>query len=870
MRRFLACCLLAALVATATSVCADPRAPRPMLDYRTQTPWLPETPGVTSGALGGFLNPATASTTFKGRPELAYWFSVGDDWRGKPDDAHAAFDNWGLATSGWFAAGVNSHTFLRPGGGLGRVYDWQLGLSGGDRTSRLGLAYRWATGANEEIGREDALVLGWLLRPGRGVSLGLSHTNSVESNHHQTVFDLGLRPLGSDRLTVFGDFTLDDGENLGGGYWGAGLTIQPVTGVMLGGRVYDDPYTDQLTVGVNLGFALGDDATHLVGAFDDDHDAAYVVGRTNPPYRNLVDTVTPPWERRTVRYAPLNLENRYLTYQKYQYFDDRRVAWLDLAAYLDAVERDPAIDGLVIDLRDFTARPSLTWELRQRLQRLRDQGKEVVAITNRVDLMMYYLASVADHLVMDPEAELVMQGFAAGRSYFADMLAKLGIGFQELRYFKYKSAAEVGSRMDMSEGQREQIQRVVDVIYEEVRADIGRSRNLTPAAFDAIVDDEIALNPRVARDRGLIDQVGRRRDVIDWLRRERGAVLAGPSPRYAPHAYPEASWGEPPHIAVVYAVGGCAMDSGIRGRATGRYLEDLARDPSVKAVVLRADSPGGDPLPSDLVAAGLSRCREAGKPVIVSQGDVAASGGYWISMNGEEILTTPLTITGSIGVIGAWIYDDGAAAKLGIAYDGVRRGDHADLLRQVTVPELGIGLPHRALDAGELELARTYILEAYDDFVAAVARGRDLPEDRVRELAQGRVWMGGDAIDRGLCDRFGGLTAALDLARERAGLAPDAEVAYTEYPPRRLFNLEGLFGSSPLGRLPFHRLGLDRLAAAAPDWQTFAGPPVGHAAAPLATVDYARWYLETVGRERGRPVVALPPEDLPAGWLAPE
>lgn len=862
MRHVIVGALVAVLIGAAVAALA--RNPRPMLDYRTQTPWLPETPGVSSGALGGFLNPAASSTTPGGRSELAYWFSWTDEWVARPGDGGDVFDNWGLATSGWLNLGVNSHAFQRPTGGRGRVYDWQLGLSGGDRRSRLGLAYRWAAGDNEALGREDALVLGLLSRPGRAMSLGISHTNSVASNHHQTVFDLGLRPLGTDHLTFFGDFTLDDGENLAGGYWGAGLTMQPTAGVMLGGRVYDDPYSDELTVVFNLGFALDDDATHVLGAVNEDRSAIYVTGRTNPPQLNLIDEVTAPWERRAVRYAPLNLENRYLTYQKYRWFDGRRVAWLDLAAYLDAVEADDGIDGLVIDVRDFVGRPSLIWELRQRLQRLRDQGKEVVAIANRLDLPRYYLASVADRIVMDPEGDLVLQGVAAGRTYFADMLDKLGVGFQELRYFKYKSAAEVGSRMTMSEGQREQSQRLVDVIYDEFRDEIGRSRDLSAQAFDELVNDMVGIPPAEALDRGLIDQVGRRRDVIDWLREERGAQLAAPNPRHAPHAYPETRWGEPPRIAVVFAVGGCDMDSGIRGRATSRYLERLARDPGVKAVVLRADSPGGDPLPSDLVAGGLQRCRDAGKPVIVSQGDVAASGGYWISMNGDEILTTPLTVTGSIGVIAAWIHDDGAGDKLGLAYDGVKRGEHADLLRSWRVPNLGLGLPHRALDEKELALVKDYILEAYDGFVSKVADSRDLAEEHVREVAQGRVWMGPDAIEHQLCDRLGGLTAALDLARERAGLGPDDEVVYIEYPPRRGFDLSGLLPSSPLGLLG--------LAAERPErqqpWQSFA--EVDQVVEPLAGLDYARWYLEAVGREMGRPVVVLPPEDLPVGWSLPE
>jgi protease-4 len=140
----------------------------------------------------------------------------------------------------------------------------------------------------------------------------------------------------------------------------------------------------------------------------------------------------------------------------------------------------------------------------------------------------------------------------------------------------------------------------------------------------------------------------------------------GPHAGLAPGGWPEAQWGERPRIAVVYAVGGAAMDSGIEGRATSYWLRGALRDDRIEAVVLRADSPGGDPLPADLIDAAVADLVEAGKPVIVSQGDVAASAGYSLGMHGEEILTTPLTVTGSIGVIAAWVHDAGAGEKLGL------------------------------------------------------------------------------------------------------------------------------------------------------------------------------------------------------------
>lgn len=853
-------------VAALATVFAIGAAAQPLLDYQTESPWLPQTPGVTSGAVGGFFNPAAWTTLDARRPEFALWTV-------QEHDRDRAFENWGFATSGWLGLAMNSRVF---DGGEHRVTDWQVGLSGGDRRTRFGMAYRWSSDDAELVGREQALAAGLLWRGGRALSLGSTYQFSLESDRAQATFDLGLRPFGDDRLTLFADFTLDDDQSLGDGVWGAGLVTQPWPGIHLGARVRDDRWTDGTILSLNVGVSLEDLGLHVMPQFDHEGQdlarTAYLL-RFNTPHRNLIDEVGPGlFPDPTPRYAPLNLENRYLTYQKFQYLDQRRVAWLDLARYLDHVEADPGVEGVLIDLRDFVARPSLAWELRQRLERLQAQGREVVALVNRVDMIRYYLASVADRIIMDPEGDLVLQGFASGRTYFADMLDKLGLGYQELRYFKYKSAAETGSRMTMSAGQREQSQRVVDVIYEEVRRLVVRDRGLGEAEFDALVDGAVGLTPSVALEKGLIDAVGRRHDATQWLRTERrGAVVALPHPRYRRGAYPEGHWGEPPRIAVVYAVGGCAMDSGIKGRATSRYLEQLATDPSVAAVVLRADSPGGDPLPSDLVAAGLARCREAGKPVIVSQGDVAASGGYWISMEGDEILTTPLTLTGSIGVIAAWVHDESGGEKLGLNYDGVKRGAHADLLRQIRVPGLGIAVPHRALDAQELDLVRDYIIEAYDGFVRRVATARDLDEDAVREIAQGRVWMGGDAIDHHLVDGFGGLTEAIARARAASGLADDREVTITEYPPRPLIDLRGLLG----GGLPAWPFGLPvadwaGLEADEPAWMTFDAPGLETAEPPFEYLDYARQYLQTVAADLGRPQAVLLPEELPRAWSLPE
>jgi protease IV len=835
---------------------ATPSSRVSFLDYHTMTEWLPGTPGTAAGAVGGFINPAVWSTLSGSLQESALWWN---DRSARRD----ALDNWGFALTGPLGFGANSQVF-ELGAETYRVTDWQLGLSGGDRRRRFGLAYRWPTGDDQRLGWQKTLVAGWLLRPSPYLSLGAVGIKSVESPSRQGLLDLGLRPFGTDRLVLHGDFSLSHRDKLEDGRWGAGLTWQPVRGIHLGLTARDVDGADDLRwiarVGIT-GERLGLDWLGGKTGSDDLDRSSFLV-RINPSAERLTRVPGLPHVSQTY-YAPVNLENRYLTYQKYRYFDTTRVAWLDLMRYLDAAAADPYCAGLVLNLSDFRGRASLVWELRRKLEAMQADGKEIVALVNRLDMLGYYLASVADHLIMETEGSLLLPGIASGRTYFQGMVEKLGLGYQELRYFTYKSAAEGGSRMDMSEAEREQRDRLVEVIYGEIRRGVCVARGLTAQQFDDLVDEQVYLMPARAQELGLIDAQGSREQLKRWAGQQRQAGQRAPYRGFFPGGLPERQWGQPDRIAVVYAVGECAMDSGIKGRQTSRYLHGLARDHSVKAVVLRVDSPGGDPLPSEMIAAAVRRLNEAGIPVIVSQGDVAGSGGYWLSMDGHEVLTTPLTITGSIGVISVWIWARELADKLGLAYSGVQRGKYADLLRTLNVPFLGIQVPHRGLDESELEIFRTIILEAYAGFVARVATGRDLTEARVRELGEGRIWMGEDAVSHRLCDKIGGLTEAIAAARTAGGVHPDREVELLEYPPRPVDRSVG-----PAGRrrtavaVPTGPGG--RISALGRAGRPAAGSP-GGGLRRLATepFDYAAWYLRTVARDMGKPQAVLPPEVLP-------
>jgi protease-4 len=828
----------------------------PFVDYRTESWFLPQSSSVTGGPAASFFNPA--AWALNDRSATDFWWNDGNIRDG--------LDNYGLATGHNLGFAVNTATFGTRDQSW-KVYDYQLGLAGGNRAGSFGVSYRWAHGETSRTPRQKALSAGFISRRGRFASFGAAGLLSVESKAAQYVMDLGLRPLGRDWLTLFADWTVNNDQAFfNGGTWGAGVEIRPVRGLHLGFRAREQVGGDDIDYSVIAGLTLNSFNATVMPRYNQDGDlgATSYLLRVNPPFGGL--PVKKPLIARSSRYYyPINLEKRVLTYQNYRYFDRTRVAWLDLLDLLDRLRDEDRIKGVVINLAGFRGRPSLIWEFRQKLLELQAAGKEIIIHADRLNSSTYYLASVADHLSLDPWGGVNLPGLSLSRSYLKGTLEKLGIGFQEHRYFKYKSAVETLSRDSMSDADREQRQRIVDVIYEQLREDISAGRDLPDGRYDQIVDELAQLTASEALEQGLVDALGRWDGMPRWLKEQRRARLAGAGFLPEKRDHFDEVWGPTVKIPVVYAVGSCDMDTGIKGRATSAYLRSLVKDPTVAAVVLRADSPGGDPLPSDLVADAVRQLRKAGKPVIVSQGDVAASGGYWISMDGSRILTTPLTITGSIGVISGWIWDDGLGEKMGITADAVSRGKHADLYSQIGIP-FAQSMPRRPMNEGELERTEKVIRDMYDQFIKAVATGRGLSEEKVGEIAQGRVWMGGDAVERGLCDGFGTLGDAIELARTQARVPDWRRVEVVEYPPRPLFEMPNLLGgiSSPFGL----SLGLlNRLTTAAVAAATSAEAPAEATVELVPGLDgLDSDYVRRISLTPGGPLLVLPVELLPEGW----
>jgi protease-4 len=597
---------------------------------------------------------------------------------------------------------------------------------------------------------------------------------------------------------------------------------------------------------------------------DDGHRLASTMAVELAPGTDLLRTLgVGPDQRNTTWHGNL-------TYRTYDWFDSRP-KMIDLLARLDAWSTDPRVDRVVLDLSGFRASAANLWELRSQLAGLREAGKTVVVHFDRLGMTGYMLASVADELWMDPVGSLDLRGINFGRTYYKRALQKAGIGFEEWRYFKYKSAVETFSRTSFSEADEEQWTALLDDFYETWANDVLAGRGIDRAQLDRIVDEKGIVNAEEAKALGLVDAVGDGKSAsesaADVPSRPGGdSHVAALGRLFGDRRWAGARWDEPPRIALLYAIGATEMDSGIEARRLVRWIGRMREDPRVCAVVLRADSPGGDPLASDLVARELQQTA-AVKPVIVSQGQVAGSGGYWISMYGDAILASPLTLTGSIGVISGHVYDEGLGERIGMDYDHVQIGRSADLDSGPTVPLLGRSIPHRPSTPEERTRAETLIRDLYSSFVSRVAEGRGMSEERVDELGQGRVYSGTDARDVGLVDEIGGLWQALLRAKEAAGLRPLDPVEVVTGPGLGRIRLDWLHS-------PWRELMATADIASPIQALDDGGAPSGlHPVTNVKTPEFfdelsviERVYLEQILRHSSQPATVMSPMGL-GEWL---
>jgi len=747
-------------------------------NYYSRNNFLMTSPGAFNEGLLGFSNPANLGF-LKSTESRFYWSSDGVD--------AGSFGNWGF----FFGAPNIGFGSQRQEFGDYHVTDYRFTLGFGSDIHCLGIGYGWSSGDKDIIGREKILSVGSIMRPFDFLSFGLVGNFSMQSPWNEGIAELGIRPLGTSRLTLFADAVLERGMRVEDVPWSLGTAIEVVDGINLTGRYFEN---ESFTLGLSIDFGTGGlgSQTHYDKNSDLTHYTYYL--RTG----GMRHSIFPTMIEKDKRYLPLNLKGR-VDYQKYVWFDNKTFRFMDILKDIKAGIDDPRLAAIVINLSGMRALPEHAWEIREELKKAQAAGKKVFVFIDNAGMTSYHLASVADKIILDPIGSLALYGYAANRTYFKGTLEKLGLGFDEWRFFKYKSAAEVLSRDKMSEADYEQRQDFVDDLYETVRNDICTSRRLTNTQFDELINNHVYYLSDMALKAGLVDTLARWSDKDKIIARFMGRGLRGISAeRLLANALPSKKWGEKPKIAVVYGLGECAMDSGIKARWLERVINSVAGNSSIKAVVFRVESPGGDGTASDMVAEAIKKCARI-KPVIVSQGQIAGSGGYWISMYGDKIIAGPNTLTGSIGVIGGWLYDKGIGEKTGMTSDFVKRGDHADLQTGIRLPLLGFTVPYRNLDKEERDMVEKLFEEHYDVFVNKVAVGRNMTPEEVRKIAEGHFYSGIDGKANGLVDEIGGIMTALAIARKDAGLKPDDEVEIIEIPKYKgLFDFGSKLPSSPI------------------------------------------------------------------------
>ncbi|GGH04712.1 signal peptide peptidase SppA [Parapedobacter pyrenivorans] len=462
----------------------------------------------------------------------------------------------------------------------------------------------------------------------------------------------------------------------------------------------------------------------------------------------------------------------------------------DILKGISGAKEDDRIKGIYLDLSSVSASFATLQEIRDALLDFKESGKFIVAYSEGYTQRAYYLASTADKIYINPEGTIDFRGLASQTVFLKGTLDKLGIEAQVVKVGTFKSAVEPFILDKMSDANREQVSSFLGSIYDHFIVQISASRHIAADSLRAVADGYLVRTADDALTYGLADGKKYKDEILTELKdsldieadQDLNAVTLL---KYKP-AVKSASASFSNRVAVVYAVGdivsGEGGDNMIGSERISRELRKVRRDDKVKAVVFRINSPGGSALASDVIWREVDLLRKE-KPVIVSMGDVAASGGYYIAAAADSIFAEPNTITGSIGVFGVIpnmqeLYND----KLGITFDKVKTGRYADFLANVDRP----------LTADERNILQMEVNRIYDTFLQRVADGRGLSKAQVDSIGQGRVWSGQQALDNGLVDRLGSIDEAVAAAAQKAGLEDYRLVTY----PAIKNPLESLLGGS--------------------------------------------------------------------------
>ena len=440
----------------------------------------------------------------------------------------------------------------------------------------------------------------------------------------------------------------------------------------------------------------------------------------------------------------------------------------DIIENLKKAENDPNIEGVLIKLDLVSPGISTIVEIREAILKFRESGKFVIAYGDYYTQAGYYLATAADKIYLNPEGVIEFRGLRSEVMFYTGALEKLGVEVQVLRYGKFKAAVEPFLQKEMSDANKEQTLSYLDAIWSHILEGISSGRNIDKEKLNELADNMLVRSPKSALENGFVDGLFYMDQLHDELNNLTGKdknakIQIVGMKKYINVPSSEKKDYTSDRVAVIFATGTIGLNqessSSIGGHPMAKTIREARKDKKVKAIVLRVNSPGGNAVSSEIIRREVELAAQE-KPVIISRGDYAASGGYMIAIPGQKILASPTTLTGSIGVFGLLpnlekLVED----KIGLSFDGVQTNDMA-----------GLGSIFRPLTPEERKIMQKGIDDFYTSFTSQVAKGRDMDLEEVYEIAEGRVWSGSDALKNGLVDEIGGLSKAIELAAEAAGI----------------------------------------------------------------------------------------------------
>jgi len=601
----------------------------------------------------------------------------------------------------------------------------------------LGIGYKISQSS------KNALYGGILFRPTNYLSLGFTYwqKNNLQGG-------IALKPI-KDYLTLFFDANYkSDTVN-----WKAGLSLSPLKGLSAFAT-----YSKDKSLGFGVQLSLG--KVLLSGMRDGDKNKGFFVLSTNK-YPTFLKEKKVVLLKLTGSYDEMRSEG--------SLFGAKGVSFFDLVTTLDSLAEEPEVKGIFVVLDNLVLSINQVEELRGVFLKFREKGKKVYFYSENYFLGSYLLAKSGDKVFMNPVGEIFIPGLGSVSLYFKPALEKLGIKPEAQRIGEYKSAVEPFIMDTMSTYNREQLMAYLNTVYEYAKEVIPD--------FDRILEQSM-INGDSALAQKLVDSLIYATDINTVIRNDFGkSVRVVRFEKREPRPV-EVSWARPKYkIAYVVAEGSIVEgESSVNpmpifgGKQLGsatieRVFDRLEKDKNVKAVVLRVDSPGGSGLASEIMWNAIRKTAKK-KPVIVSMGSVAGSGGYYISSCGTKVLASRTTLTGSIGVLNIKFVTKGFLEKLGINVESVSIGKHALAFSS-----------YQELDKEAEEALNQEIRWFYQKFLKRVEEGRGLPADSIDKIGRGRIWSGEDALRIGLVDKNGGLLDAIKLAKELSGVR-DAEVYY--------------------------------------------------------------------------------------------